>query len=253
MSTNTSSCCFILGNRVDSLTLAGAVARVDEFIQAGTPHHIVTLNAEIAYRAAGEAQLQAVINRAHMVTADGSGILWAARQLGTPLPERVTGIDLLQALAAAGAGKGWRFYFFGALPGVVEKAAAQLRIGYPGLEVAGLHHGFIGPDAVPYLIKEIRKVKPHILLVGLGAPKQEYFIARHLDELQVPVVMGVGGSFDVLAGVARRAPAWMQRLNLEWLYRVIREPKRYKRALALPKFMLAVRREARQKRKKESS
>ncbi|MDN5326978.1 MAG: N-acetylglucosaminyldiphosphoundecaprenol N-acetyl-beta-D-mannosaminyltransferase [Moorella sp. (in: firmicutes)] len=239
---------YILGNRVDSLTLAAAVARVAGFIAAGSPHHIVTMNAEIAYLAYKDPGLQAVINRAHMVTADGSGVVWAARKLGNPLPERVTGIDLVQALAAEGARRGWRFYLYGAAPGVAAAAAAKLQGEYPGLVIAGTTHGYLDPDAMPTLLAEIKKARPHILLVGLGAPKQEYWIATHLEELQVPVAMGVGGSFDVLAGVVRRAPAWVQRLNLEWLYRVVKEPKRLKRALALPKFMLAVMLQARRRR-----
>ncbi|KYH33596.1 WecB/TagA/CpsF family glycosyltransferase [Neomoorella mulderi] len=238
------SSCYVLGNRVDPLTLAGAVARVTEFIRAGTPHHVVTLNAEIAYRAYCEPELQALINRAHLVTADGAGILWAARKLGTPLPERVTGIDLLQALAVAGARQGWRFYLYGAAPGVAEAAAARLQKEHPGLVVAGTSHGYLSSREIPGLIEAIKAARPHILLVGLGAPKQEYWIASHLEELQVPVAMGVGGSFDVLAGRVQRAPAWVQRLNLEWLYRVIQEPGRVKRTLALPKFMLVVLRQA---------
>lgn len=238
---------YILGNRVDSLTLAGAVARVGDFIASGSPHHIVTMNAEIAYLAYREPRLQEVINRAHLVTADGSGIVWAARTLGSPLPERVTGIDLLQALAAEGARRGWRFFLYGAAPGVAAAAAERLRQEHPGLVIAGTSHGYLGPDAIPILKEEIKAARPQILLVGLGAPKQEYWIAAHLQELQVPVAMGVGGSFDVLAGRVKRAPAWVQRLNLEWLYRVIKEPKRVKRALALPKFMMAVRQEARRR------
>lgn len=235
----------ILGNRVDALTLAAAVARVGDFIASGSSHHIVTMNAEIAYLAYREPRLQEVINSADLVTADGSGILWAARSLGTPLPERVTGIDLLQALAAEGARQGWRFFLYGAAPGVAAAAAKRLQQEHPGLIIAGTSHGYLGPDAMPILVAEIQAARPHILLVGLGAPKQEYWIAAHLQELQVPVAMGVGGSFDVLAGRVQRAPLWMQRLNLEWLYRVIKEPKRVKRTLALPKFMLAIRQEAR--------
>ncbi|WP_258358821.1 WecB/TagA/CpsF family glycosyltransferase [Moorella sulfitireducens] len=239
--------CYVLGNRVDALTLAGAVSRVAGFIAAGTPHHVVTLNAEIAYRACREPGLQAVINRAHLVTADGAGILWAARKLGTPLPERVTGIDLIQALAAEGARRGWRFFLYGAAPGVAGEAAARLQREHPGLTVAGTCHGYLTPGEIPSLVEAIKAARPHILLVGLGAPRQEYWIAAHLEELGVPVAMGVGGSFDVLAGRVQRAPAWVQRLNLEWLYRVLREPARVKRTLALPKFMLAVLRQARER------
>ncbi|MEW8957720.1 MAG: WecB/TagA/CpsF family glycosyltransferase [Moorella sp. (in: firmicutes)] len=238
------SSCYILGSRVDVLTLAAAVDRVKEFIAAGTPHHIVTLNAEIAYRASREPELQAVINRAHLVTADGAGILWAARKLGTPLPERVTGIDLLQALAAEGGRRSWRFFFYGAAPGVAETAAARLQRENPGLVIAGTAHGYLPPDAMPRLIADIKAARPHILFVALGAPRQEYWIAAHLKELGVPVAIGVGGSFDVLAGKAKRAPAWVQRLNLEWLYRVLREPARVRRTAALPKFMMAVMRQA---------
>ncbi len=238
---------YILGNRVDSLTLAEAVDRVAGFIAAGTPHQVVTLNAEIAYRAYREARLQEVINRAALVTADGAGIVWAARKLGTPLPQRVTGIDLLEALAEAGSRQGWRFYLYGAAPGVAARAAKRLTVTYPGLKIAGSSHGYLAAADMPQLLAEIKAARPQVLLVGLGAPKQEYWIAEHLQELEIPVAMGVGGSFDVLAGVAKRAPLWLQRLNLEWLYRII-TGKRFKRALALPRFMLAVLQEARDKR-----
>jgi len=238
------SICWILGNRVDVLTLETAVERIASFIASGTPHHVVTLNAEIAYRASKEPRLQKIINRAHMVSADGYGIVWASRVLGNPLPGRVTGIDLMQALAAEGAKKGWRFYFYGAAPGVAEGAAANLKDKYPGLKVAGINHGYIMESKMPDLLAAIRAARPHILLVALGAPKQEYWIAEHLYELQVPVAMGVGGSFDVLAGVTRRAPEWIQRLNLEWLYRIVKG-RRFGRALALPKYILAVKKEAR--------
>jgi len=238
------SSCYILGSRVDSLTLAGAVARVARYIEEGSPHQVVTINAEIAYQAHRAPRLREIINRAALVTADGSGVVWAARTLGRPLPGRVTGIDLLQALAAEGAVRGWRFYLYGAAPGVAETAAAKLKASYPGLEIAGISHGYQAAAGMPALITAIKAARPHILLVGLGAPRQEYWIAGHLQELRVPVVMGVGGSFDVLAGVAKRAPVWMQELNLEWLYRVIKG-KRFKRALALPKFMVAVLKEAR--------
>lgn len=238
---------YILGNRVDALTLDGAVSRVAQYIETGAPHQVVTLNAEIAYRAAHDARLQQIISRSALVTADGSGIIWAARTLGCPLPQRVTGIDLLQALADAGARRGWRFYFYGAAPGVAATAAARLKARHPGLEIAGSSHGYLTAEEMPKLTAAIKAARPHILLVGLGAPKQEYWIDAHLQELQVPVVMGVGGSFDVLAGVVKRAPLWLQRLNLEWLYRII-QGKRFKRALDLPKFMLAVIQEARSKR-----
>lgn len=235
---------YVLGSRVDNLTMAAAVTRIQQYIEEGVPRQVITLNAEIAYRAYREPSLRHVINSAAMVTADGSGIVWAAGKLGTPLPERVAGIDLFQAIAAEGAQKGWRFFFYGAAPGVAAAAATKLKGKIPRLDIAGTSHGFLKPEDMPALVAAIREAKPHVLLVGLGAPRQEYWIAEHLQELQVPVVMGVGGSFDVLAGVAKRAPAWMRKMNLEWLYRVIKG-KRFKRALALPLFILSVHRERR--------
>ncbi|MDK2821295.1 MAG: N-acetylglucosaminyldiphosphoundecaprenol N-acetyl-beta-D-mannosaminyltransferase [Clostridia bacterium] len=243
---------YILGNRVDSLTMDEAVDKIAEFIKEGKPHHIVTMNAEIAYQAYNNPQLQAVINRADLVTADGSGIVWAAKKLGKPVKERVTGIDLLKALANEGSKRGWRFYLYGAAPGVAAKAAKRLEQDYVGIKVVGTKNGYISEREMPALIKDIKGVKPDILLVGLGAPRQEYWIARHLEEVQVPVMIGVGGSFDVLAGVVPRAPEWIQRLNLEWLYRIVKF-KRFKRALALPKFMLAVLKEARQEEQEKGS
>ncbi len=238
------SSCYILGNRVDALTLPEAVNKVAQYIEADSPHQIVTLNAEIAYLAFGDKRLQRIINRAALVTADGSGLIWASRKLGCPLPQRVTGIDLLQALAAEGGRNNWRFYFYGAAPGVAAAAAKRLEAKYPGLEIVGSSHGYLIEDEMPQLTATIKAARPHILLVGLGAPKQEYWIDAYLHDLQVPAVMGVGGSFDVLAGVVKRAPLWIQRLNLEWLYRII-QGKRFKRALNLPRFMRAVIREAR--------
>lgn len=236
--------CRVLGCRLDSLTLAEALERIEKFIASGTPHHIVTLNAEIAYRASRDSGLLDIINRAGLVTPDGAGVVWAARFLGTPVPERVTGVDLVEALAARAAKKGWRLFFYGAAPGVAEKARDRLLSRYPGLKISGTAHGYLPPREEEDLLARLKALRPDILLVALGAPKQERWIARHLEELGIPVAIGVGGALDVLAGEARRAPLWMQRKGMEWLYRLLKDPKRVKRMMALPKFIWGVWRQA---------
>ncbi|MQL51535.1 WecB/TagA/CpsF family glycosyltransferase [Desulfofundulus thermobenzoicus] len=235
----------LLGARVDVVDLAGAVERIAGFVQSGIPHQVVTLNPEILYRAQREPALLSLINGADLVTADGVGVVWAAKVAGTPLPERVTGIDLMLALVARAAAEGWRVFLLGASPGVAEEAARRLQEKHPGLLVAGTMHGYFPPAGEPEVVEMIRTARPHLLFVGLGAPKQEQFIARYKQALGVSAAMGVGGSFDVIAGKVARAPAWMRRMHLEWLGRLIREPRRFKRMLVLPRFAWLAWRKAR--------
>ena len=235
----------ILGAAIHGVTMEEAVNRIKEFIAAGSPHQVITLNAEILYRATREPALMELIRRADLVTPDGAGILWAARKLGKPLPERVTGIDLMLAIAKEAPAHGWRLFLYGGAPGGAEKAAHNLRQAHPGIDIAGTAHGYLSPEEQEELKEQIRQARPHILLVALGAPKQEYWIRDNLPALGVPVAIGVGGSFDVISGNVKRAPVWMQKAHLEWLYRLIKEPRRYKRMLALPKFMAVVLKESR--------
>ncbi|MBE3580925.1 MAG: WecB/TagA/CpsF family glycosyltransferase [Thermoanaerobacteraceae bacterium] len=230
----------ILGCRLDGPTLAGALDLIRDFIASGRPHQIVTLNAEMAYRASEDALLRDIINRAALVTPDGAGVVWASRLLGSPVPERVAGVDLVEGLAARAAREGWRLFLYGAAPGVAEKARERLLARYPSLLITGTAHGYLSPAEEKELLARLRQARPDVLLVALGSPRQEYWIDRHLKELGIPVAMGVGGTLDVLAGEVSRAPQWMQRLGLEWLYRVAQDPRRVKRVLALPKFILKV-------------
>ena len=230
----------ILGVKVDAVNMDGALSKIEQYILSGRPHHVITLNAEILYTAQDDPALLEIINSAHLVTPDGAGIVWAAKHLGQPVPERVTGIDLMLHLMSRAEERGWRVFLYGAAPGVAEEAAAKLMEKHPELKIVGISHGYLDDEGEVKLRQEVRDAEPHVLLAALGAPKQEYWIQEHLGALSVPVNMGVGGSFDVIAGRVRRAPLWMQRARLEWLYRLIQEPKRYKRMLNLPKFMLAV-------------
>jgi N-acetylglucosaminyldiphosphoundecaprenol N-acetyl-beta-D-mannosaminyltransferase len=230
----------ILGCLVDILTMQETLEQIETILNQDQLAHIVTLNAEIAYQARNIDSLRHIINSARIVTPDGIGTVWAARQLGYPVTERVTGIDLLYNLCQRAARRGWPVYLLGAAPGVAEAAAHKLVASNPGLQIAGIHDGYFKEKDIPVLIDHIKACRPAILLVALGAPKQEYFISQYQGELQIPVCVGVGGSFDVVSGNKKRAPKLFIKLNLEWMYRLLAEPSRMKRQLVLPRFAAAV-------------
>ena len=238
----------ILGVGIDRVNSSEALRRIADFIvdgrEKGTTHQIVTANAEIIYQASKNDKMRAVINAAQMVTADGSGVVWASKQLGEPLAERVTGIDLVNSICEGSAANGWKLYILGSAPGVADTAAENIRAKYPGCNIIGTHHGYFDAEQEQNILAELRELKPDVLFVALGAPKQEYWIADHIEALGIPVAMGIGGSMDVLSGNVKRAPLWMQKMSLEWLYRFLIQPTRFKRMLALPKFMLAVKKQA---------
>lgn len=235
----------ILGVKVARLTLEQALEWLEFAVAKGTPRHVVTANAEILYLAYREPDFAALLKKADLVTADGIGVIWAARLRGYPISERVTGVDLTQAVFQKAEEKGWGVYFLGGRPEVVEKAVLNTLGLRTKLRVAGLHHGYFSQQEMPDVMANIKKAKPDILLVALGAPKQERFIQEHMRELGVPVAIGVGGTFDVLAGAVPRAPAWMRRAGLEWLFRLLQNPRRAGRMLALPAFIWAVLRQGR--------
>jgi N-acetylglucosaminyldiphosphoundecaprenol N-acetyl-beta-D-mannosaminyltransferase len=230
----------LLGVRVDSVTMPETLNIIEGFIKEGKPRQVITLNAEMVHHAWQDPALKEVIQEAHLVTPDGFGVVWAARKLKNPVPERVTGIDLVQALLPLAAQKGWSLYFYGGKPGVAAEAAQQAKNKHPGLQIAGTSHGYLSPAEETEMLSTIKAAKPQLLLVALGAPRQEFWIRQHLAELNVPVAIGVGGTLDVLSGQVKRAPALFQRLRLEWLYRLLKDPRRARRFLALPKFALTI-------------
>ena len=230
----------ILGVNVDAVTMAEAVAHVTEAMDVRANVMIATANAEMIMRATHDEELRDILNAAALIVPDGAGTVWAARHLGHAMPERVAGYDLAQELLRRAPAEGRRIYFFGAAPGVAEKAKEKAEQLYPGIEIVGVRNGFFSPADNAAIIAEIRAARPDLLLVALGVPKQEKWIAAHLAELDVPAAIGVGGTLDVMAGVMKRAPYWMQKAKLEWLFRGLMQPKRAGRLLALPKFVLKV-------------
>ena len=230
----------ILGVRVHAITYRQTLDLIERWIEQGGPHQIATANPEFVMAAQRDAAFRQTLNAADLCTADGIGLLWAARLLGQRLPERVTGSDLAPLLAQRAAERGWRLYLLGAGPGVAERAAQVLRRKSPQLRVVECYAGSPAESEAPAIIARVAAVQPDILLVAYGAPAQDLWIARHKAVLGAPVMMGVGGAFDHIAGVRRRAPAWLQRIHLEWLFRLITQPWRWRRQLALPRFVAAV-------------
>ena len=230
----------IMSVPIHSLRMEEAAARAADFLRSKNSHMIMTPNAEILYAASRNHSLKENLMQADMRVADGSGLLWAARFLGNPLPERVAGIDLMYRLLDIAAKQDTRVFFLGSRGEVVQSAKKMAEERWPGIHICGIHHGYFAPEQEPDVLQRIMEAEPELLCVGMGAPRQEEWMVRNRDGLKVPLMIGVGGSFDVLAGYAVRAPDWMQRVGLEWLFRFLHEPKRFRRMAMLPLFIGAV-------------
>lgn len=227
----------ILGVAVDNLSEDEAVARIEAMIEAGGAHQICTVNPEFVIEAGRNPAFATALAEADLCTPDGVGLLLAARYLGRPLRGRVTGVELTRRLAALAAARGYRVFLLGAAPGVAAAAAAALERESPGLHVVGCFAGSPEARHEPFLGQLIAAARPDILLVAYGHPRQELWIARNQARLGVAVAVGVGGTFDYLAGRVPRAPGWLRRLGLEWLYRLACQPQRWPRVVdAVPRF-----------------
>ncbi|QIA28178.1 WecB/TagA/CpsF family glycosyltransferase [Thermaerobacter sp. PB12/4term] len=240
----------LLGLPLDALTFDETVRLIVDRIARGEPTMQVSLNAAKYVRAAEDPLLRGFIRRAHVVSPDGAGPLWAARRLGLEVPERVPGVDLMLALLPEAARHGWPVFLLGARPEVVERAAAEATRRWPGLQVAGTHHGYFRADEEAAVVEQVRQSGARLLFVALGSPRQERFLDRWFAKTGVTYAQGVGGGFDVLAGFARRAPEWIQRAGLEGVYRMILEPrKRWRRVVVdNARFIALVLRAARRRR-----
>lgn len=217
----------VMGLPVDSLTAGETVQRILEHVQSGSGclQHVV-LNAAKVVEAHSNPELRAAIEGCDLVNADGMSVVWASRFLGNPLPERVAGVDLMERLVAAAAQVGSSIYLLGARPEIVEEVARRLQALHPSLRIAGKQHGYWQPEEEQRVVDDIASSDAHMLFVAMPSPRKEQFLAAHKEAMAVPFVMGVGGTFDVIAGHTRRAPGWMQRAGLEWGYRLIQEPRR---------------------------
>ncbi len=227
----------ILGVAFDNVTMAEAVDRAMALLEREGPHLVVTPNAEIVQQARSDPEFASLIAQADLVLPDGVGVVYASRILGRPLKGRVPGVDFAGALMDRMAKSSKRLFLLGAKPGVAEEAARRLTAQHPGLTVCGVHDGYFQED-VP-VAQAIREAGADVVFVCLGAPKQEKWAAAHGGETGARLLVGLGGSLDVFAGQVDRAPESWQRLGLEWLYRTIRQPSRFKRVAKLPGFLLS--------------
>jgi len=230
----------VLGVGFDAVDLDGAVERAADLVDDLRPHLVVTANVEMVMLARGTPDVREILRGASLVVPDGVGVVWGSRQLGRPLPRRVPGIEFAERLCGEAAKRGWRVYLLGGRPGVAAGAAAVLCERHPGLVICGVAHGYFGPNEDAAVVRTIRAASPTLLLAGLGAPRQERWLSRSLPELGVRVAMGIGGTMDVWTGRARRAPRTWQTLGLEWCYRLLRDPRRLGRQLAIPHFMALI-------------
>jgi N-acetylglucosaminyldiphosphoundecaprenol N-acetyl-beta-D-mannosaminyltransferase len=230
----------ILGIRVDNVTYGEVLALVERWVAWGGAHQIATVNVEFIMEARRNPAFRRVLASASLCVPDGVGVLWAAQRQGTPMRERVAGVDLVERIAARGGERGWRMFLLGAAPGVAERAAATLAQQHPGLTIAGCYAGSPHPCEDDEIVTRVQSAHPDVLLVAYGAPHQDLWIARNQMRTGAPLAIGVGGSFDFIAGESKRAPQWAQRAGLEWLYRLVREPWRLRRQMAIPRFMALV-------------
>lgn len=230
----------VLGVKIDNVTVDTAADRIFEMLKQPHTHAVFTPNSEMVYAAYKNSEFCEILNSADMLTPDGIGIVYASKILGNPLSERAGGYDIACSIIDRISTSGERLYLFGGKPGIAEQAAEKLCEKYPFINIVGTHNGYFAPDENDEIVKDINESGADILFVCLGSPMQENWIFENREKLSCRVMMGIGGSLDVFAGAATRAPESWQRLGLEWLYRLIKEPKRFWRMLALPKFAFTV-------------
>ncbi len=223
----------VLGCAIDRVDLEGALARCEASIASRRFVQHMAINAAKLVSMRDDPDLSEVIRGCELVTADGQAVVWASRLLRDPLPTRVAGIDLMEALLARAAERGYRVYVLGARQEVLEQAIERLRARHPALTVAGYRNGYFSAEEEDGVAQAIAEARPDILFVAMGSPHKELFLGRHGPQMGVPFVMGVGGAIDVVSGITRRAPRIMQRLGLEWLFRLLQEPRRLLRRYAV--------------------
>jgi N-acetylglucosaminyldiphosphoundecaprenol N-acetyl-beta-D-mannosaminyltransferase len=228
----------LLSVRIDNVTYADALARIETFLSEPGVHHIATVNPEFVVMAQTNAEFMRVLNSTALNTPDGVGLMWAAKRLGQPFHERVTGQEMVDRICALAAERGHSIFFLGAREGIAEQAASALQQKYSRLQIVGCYAGSPAAEEDQRIVERINESGARILFVAYGPPKQELWIARNASRLQgVAIAMGVGGTFDTLAGITPRAPQWMRDAGFEWTYRLFREPRRIKRQLSIPYFM----------------
>lgn len=200
--------------------------RIQQLIASGAPHQHVVVNVDKVVKAQKCPELMRIINNCSLISADGMPVVWASRLLGAPLKERVAGIDLFESIMNQAEARGWRIYLLGAKEDIVRAVRESYEREYPKIQIVGSRNGYWSDSEESEVVSSIAQTKPDVLFVAMSSPKKELFLGRYQGEMKVPFAMGVGGSFDVVAGKVRRAPVWMQHAGLEWFFRFLQEPRR---------------------------
>ena len=230
---------------IDVLTMEGCIERIDGFVRSGKPHLVITADASGIVQAQSDPVLADLYGTADLVTPDSSGVVWAMRRAGSPVPGRVSGVDIVDRVCAASADTGWRIFFLGAAPGIAEAAAERMRLRHPGCNIVGARHGYFPPESDAVVAAEVAEAAPDLLFVAMGIPRQEKFIRATEGIVGAKVAMGVGGTFDVFSGKVRRAPRIFQTLKMEWAWRLAQNPKKIGKVMLLPRFVALILREKR--------
>lgn len=239
----------VLGVEIDPVTMSEAIAAFERMVETRHPHLVFSANVDICMQARRDHELASILRAADLVLVDGTPMMWAARFLGSPFPERVSGSDFLTRFCRTAVQSGYKLFFLGAAPGVARRARLALEGAHPGITIAGTYsppYGFEYDDQENWrIVQEIRRASPDVLFVAFGAPKEQKWLYRYRNELSVPVSMGIGSAFDYVAGRLKRAPRWMQSMGLEWSYRLVQEPRRLWRRYLLndPPFLFYLVRE----------
>jgi N-acetylglucosaminyldiphosphoundecaprenol N-acetyl-beta-D-mannosaminyltransferase len=230
----------ILGCRLDAIDADAATDEIMRFAREGTGAQIITLGTEMVVHAQRDERYRDMVNACALSLCDTVGLLAVARSRGAGLRDRVTGVELLEHLCSRAAQEGISVFLFGGAPGIAERAAQELQRRYSGLRIAGTRNGYFAAEESPRIAQEIRETGARLLFAGMGFPRQEYWLAEYLKATGCGAGIGVGGSFDVISGNVQRAPERWRKLGIEWLYRLLKEPHRWRRQLALPHFVLLV-------------
>lgn len=216
----------IMNTYVNAINMQQTIDYVEKIIADGNPTQHVVINASKINLMEDDSKLAQIVNSCPLINADGASVVWAAKRLGIPLKERVTGCDLFQKLMAVSEKKGYKVFLLGAKEEVVTKVKAIYEQQYPNIQIVGYRNGYFTEKDEPQIVKQMRDSGADMMFVAFSSPKKEYWVSKYLNEINIPFVMGVGGSFDIVAGVTKRAPIWFQEHGLEWLYRFVQEPRR---------------------------
>lgn len=233
----------VLGIPISLMPMVDTLALMGRWIEERVPRLIITVDATALVLAKDRPKFREILESADLRTADGVGIVWALKRAGHRDAAKVSGVDIVQRFAQLSAERGYRLYFLGSEPGITDRAAERMRLQFPGCNIVGTHHGYFPAESDSIVAEEIAATNPDVLFVAMGMPRQEEFINSTKHIIQAPINMGVGGSFDVFSGKTKRAPRMIQRLHLEWLWRLILNPTKIAKVKLLPKFVGMVLRE----------